>query len=199
MNSESIYHKVEQGTEEWFNLRLGRFTASTIKNLLMAPTTKGYQDEIKRIAFEIVTGTKAEDYQNEWMRRGSEMEAEARMHYEATTFNPVSDGGFFTYGDYMGASPDGLIGDDGLLEIKCPKYNTIIDYLIDGKLPKQYEAQVQAQLLCAGRDWCDFVAYHPGIKMLILRVEADMTIQENIIIAVENAVEKVNEIIKKIS
>ena len=148
MSYESIYHKVEQNTDEWLNMRLGRFTASTIKNLLMKVTTKGYQDEIKRVAFEIVTGTQAETFSNEWMQRGHDLEDEARNMYQAETFNVVEEGGFFTYGDYMGASPDGLIGKDGLVEIKCPKYNTMIDYLMDGKVPNLYYTQIQTQLLC---------------------------------------------------
>ena len=196
MSYESIYHKVEQNTDEWLNMRIGRFTASTVKNLLMKVTTKGYQDEIKRVAFEIVTGTQPETFSNEWMQRGHDLEDEARNMYQAETFNVVEEGGFFTYGDYMGASPDGLIGKDGLVEIKCPKYNTMIDYLMDGKVPNLYYTQIQTQLLCSGREWCDFVAYHPGLKLMIERVNIDKEYCDTLIKNVEEAVKQVNEIIK---
>lgn len=199
MNLESIYHKVEQGSPEWFDLRLGRFTASTVKNLLMAHSTAGYQNEIKRAAFEIVTGLRAESFESEWMTRGKEMEQEAREIYQATTFNVVQESGFFTYGDHMGASPDGLIGDDGILEVKCPKYNTMIDYLISGTIPSIYESQIQAQLICTGREWCDFVAYHPGMRTLIVRVGIDVDLRKRILTAVDGAIDKLNEIIKQIS
>ena len=199
MQYERTHLKIEQGSEEWLSLRAGRFTSSNIKELLMDPNTKGYQDAIKRVAFEIITGNRVDDgFKSEWMTRGNELEAEARMNYEATTFNVVTPGGFFLYGDHQGSSPDGLISEDALLEIKCPKYNTMVDYLIDKEVPKIYIPQIQHQLSCTGRDWCDFMAYHPGIRPLIIRVERDEVMIENINMAVEAAIVRVNDLITKI-
>ena len=187
-----------QRTDEWYLARKGRFTASSIKNLLMAPSTKGYQDEVKRVVFERFTGLNIESFESEWMTRGKELEAEAINMYQATTFNVVEPCGFFPSGEWMGASPDGLIGDDGLLEVKCPKWNTMIDYILEKKVPKDYYIQIQTQMICTGRTWCDFVAYHPGMELLIIRVEADEAMQKSLIDAVDVAVEKVIQTLNKL-
>ena len=196
MNYASTHHNIPQNSQEWLDMRLGRFTASSVKNLLMKPTTKGYQDEIKRVAFEKLTGMQAETFSNEWMERGHALEDEARNTYQVETFTVVDDGGFFTFGDTMGASPDGLIDDQGLVEIKCPKYTTIIDYLMKEEVPNIYYPQIQMQLLCSGRKWCDFVAYHPGLKLMIKRVEFYKEYCDDLIKVVEEAMKQVNEIIK---
>ena len=157
----------------------------------MTPSTAGYQNEVKRVAFERFTGLNIESFESEWMTRGKELEAEAINMYQATTFNVVESCGFFPFGEWMGASPDGLIGEDGLLEVKCPKWNTMIDYLIDKKVPKDYNIQIQTQMICTGRTWCDFVAYHPGMELLIVRVEPDLELQKQLTDAVDEAVKKV--------
>jgi len=193
MNSENT-----QRTDEWYLARMGRFTASTVKNILMAPSTKGYQDEIKRVAFERLTNTSPDSFESEWMTRGKELEQEAINHYQATTFSIVEPCGFFPFGEWMGASPDGLVGDDGLVEVKCPKYNTMIDYLLDGKVPKDYYTQMQMQMLCTDRKWCDFVAYHPGLRLLIIRVERDQEFIDNMTEQVNAATTKVIEILNKL-
>ena len=193
MNSEVI-----QRSDEWFLARRGRFTASSVKNILMAPSTKGYQDEVKRVVFERITGLSPDSFESEWMTRGKEMESEAINHYQATTFNVVEPCGFFTYEEWMGASPDGLIGEDGLIEVKCPKYSTMIDYLLSGKVPKDYYAQIQMQLLCTGRKWCDFVAYHPGLRLLIISVERDEAFISHMIETVSDAVDKVISMLNRL-
>lgn len=198
MNSKSIHHRVEQATEEWYNLRMGRFTASSIDNLLMKPSTKGYQDEIKRAAFERLYGVRPDSFEGQWMTRGKELEEDARRTYQATTFTPVVSAGFFTLGDWMGASPDGLIGDAGTAEIKCVKYNTYIDYVLGGEVPNTYIPQIQMQLLCTDRQWCDFVAYHPGAPLFIKRIARDEVMIQNIIIAVDVAATTVNQLTKKL-
>lgn len=164
----------------------------------MKPSTKGYQDEIKRVAFERITNTSPDRFYGMWMERGHAVEPEARMMYEAETFNVVKDGGFFALGDYLGASPDGLVGDDGLLEIKCPKFNTMIDYLIDKEVPREYYVQIQTQLLCSGKQWCDFMAYHPSMRTLIKKVYPDNQMFGTIIQVVEEAIPLVEQLIEKI-
>ena len=199
MSLLSIHHKVEQGTYEWFELRKKRFTASSIDSLLGKTTNKGYQDEIKRVAFEMLYGVRPDSFESSWMTRGKELEAEARDAYQATTFTVVETCGFFTYGDNIGASPDGLIGDDGTVEIKCVKYNTFIDYVIADRVPPEYVPQIQTQLLCTDRQWCDFIAYHPGVPLFIKRIERDEEFIQNIIVAVDVAMASAKELITKIN
>lgn len=193
-----VRHNVEQNSEEWFALRRGKFTASTFKDLFMAETTQGYKDAIYKVAFERLTNTSPESFTSEYMQRGTELEPEARAWYEFEKKIDVSDGGFFSYNDWIGASPDGLIGDDGLIEIKCPKFSTMMDYLIKKELPKTYYYQVHGQLLVTDRSWCDFVAYHPQLPKLILRIERDKKIDQEILDKLNKATKEVEQIINKL-
>jgi putative phage-type endonuclease len=174
------YYDIDQNTDEWFSLRLGRFTTSTFKNLFAAKTTQAYNKEINRVVFETLTGKQPESFSNDYMLRGHELEPLAREAYEAKTFNLVSNGGFFTLDEMIGSSPDGLIGDDGLLEIKCPAFNTMIEYLLKQKLPTEYYYQVHGQMYVTGRQWCDFVAYHPDLPMMVIRIDRDETVIKEI-------------------
>lgn len=193
-----IYYNIEQGTQEWLDLRKGKFTASTFKDLFMKETTQGYQDAIYKVAFELITNESPETFTSNWMERGTELESEAREWYELETYNKVHNGGFFIYNDWVGASPDGLIGKDGLIEIKCPKFSTQIGYLLKKELPKDYFYQVHGQLLVTDRQWCDFVAYHPKFNNFILRVERDKKIDELILSKLQSAIKEVEQIIKKL-
>lgn len=193
-----IYYNIEQGTQEWLDLRKGKFTASTFKDLFMKETTQGYQDAIYKVVFELITNESPETFTSNWMERGTELESEAREWYELETYNKVHNGGFFVYNDWIGASPDGLIGKDGLIEIKCPKFSTQIDYLLKKELPKNYFYQVHGQLLVTDRKWCHFVAYHPKFNNFILRVERDKKIDELILSKLQSAIKEVEQIIKKL-
>lgn len=166
-----IYHNIKQNTDEWFALRLGKFTASNFKDIMSKDTTATYMNAIYQVVYERITGEIQNGYTNEWMERGRELEPEARLWYELN-YSDIENGGFFG-DDWLGASPDGLIGTDGLIEIKCPKPSTHIQYLIDNALPPIYKWQVQGQLYITDRQWCDFVSYHPKIKPLIIRVGRD--------------------------
>lgn len=165
-----------QGTEEWKLARCGVPTASYFD---MIVTTKGEQSKqrqkyLYKLAGEFISQTTDETYQSEAMKRGTEMEEEARKLYQIITDNAVATVGFCLSdcGSY-GASPDGMVGDKGLLEIKCPMISTHVSYLLDGTLPTEYYQQVQGQLLVTGREWCDFVSYYPGLKPLLVRVARD--------------------------
>ncbi|MFH1525607.1 MAG: lambda exonuclease family protein [Bacteroidota bacterium] len=166
-------HNFEQGTPEWQQVRCGKFTASNFAKLFMAASTKGYQDYINNVVFERLTGKQAEAYTNEWMLRGSELEAEARISYESRTFNIVEQVGFVEYSEWIGASPDGLIDADGLIEIKCPKHTTVIEYLLSDKIPKDYYWQMQGQMMVTDRKWCDYFIYHPDLEPIIKRVKRE--------------------------
>ena len=192
------HHKVEQNTDEWMELRQGKFTASSFKDLFMSKTTAGYQKAIYKVVYERLTGEQPESFSNEYMERGHELEPLARKVYEVETFNTVEEAGFFELSEWVGASPDGLVDDDGIVEIKCPAFNTMIGYLVDPKLPSQYKHQVHGQLLVTGRKWCDFMCYHPKLKPIIIRIERDEAFIKEIEDKLNESIREVETIINKI-
>ena len=167
---------VIQGTDEWKNCRLGIPTSSNFEKLI---TTKGETSKqrykyLYRLAGEKVSGNAEETYQNGAMQRGIELEDEARQMYQIVNGEEVEQVGFcLEDGEKYGCSPDGLVGKDGGIEIKCPSMAVHVGYLIDNKLPSEYFQQTQGQLLVTGRKWWDFISYYPGIKPLIVRVKQD--------------------------
>jgi len=193
-----IIHNMQQGTPEWLQVRRGKFTASTFKSLMATKTTQTYNDEIYRVAYERLTGESPEDFVSDYMKRGTEMEPLARQKYEFETFNEVAECGFFEKSEFIGCSPDGLVDKDGIVEFKCPKYSTMIKYLLDKRLPSEYKYQVHSQLWITEREWCDFGAYHPKLPMFILRVYPDQEIIKELETETEIAIEKVKQILKKL-
>ena len=194
-----IYHaEITQGTPEWNEIRRGRFTASTISKLFMGKSTQGYNDAIYKIVQERLTGKSPESYVNEAMKRGIVMEAEARLAYEVEKMTLVEEVGFVEYDEWVGCSPDGLVDDDGMIQIKCPAFNTHVGYLLSEEVPKDYYAQMQMELWVTGRAWNDFVSYHPDLPMLILRLFPDKAMFGKIETEINIAKQKVEEIIKKI-
>ena len=190
--------RVEQNTEEWLALRLGKFTASAFKAIMGDKTKLTYRNEIYRVAYERIAGESPESFTNEWMQRGHELESEARAAYEVKTGSFVEEGGFWTLGDYIGASPDGLVGEDGLLEIKCPKYSTHIQYLLDDEVPSQYKWQLQGQLLVTRKDFVDFVSYHPKLPLFIRKVGRDHDAIARLEDELEEAIKKVDDVVRSI-
>jgi len=175
-----IFHDVEQNTDAWQELRTGRVTMSKA-GTFMANDGKAFGDPAKdyalQIALEIVTGKKSDfGFSNANMERGHEQEPVARMLYEDENFVSVSNGGFFDLGDY-GTSPDGLVGEDGLIEIKSVLPKTHYATLRRGAIDPAYKWQVIGHLDCTGRKWADFVSYcseFPTQKQLITyRVHRD--------------------------
>lgn len=156
------FHDVEQNTDAWYELRLGKATASNFA-CFMANYGKAFGDPAIRyalkIALERATGRRAEySFSNEHMERGHEQEPVARMLYEAENFVDVSNGGFFDCGDY-GDSPDGLVGSDGVVEIKSVIAPTHYATLRRGSFDPSYRWQLVGHLECTGRQWVDFVSY----------------------------------------
>lgn len=156
----------EQGSPEWFAERLGKVTASRISDLL-AKTKTGWGASRANYAAQLVaerlTGVPAETFSNAAMKWGTEMEPEARSAYEFYSGLSVVETGFVPHPvlSQSGASPDGLVGDLGLVEIKCPNTATHIETLLGGVVPSKYNLQMQWQLACTGREWCDWVSYDP--------------------------------------
>jgi len=191
-------HEIEQGTPEWLELKAGKFSASTHKDLHAKETTAAYEKAIYKIVFERLTGKSPETFKNDYMERGNELEAEARKDYELTKFVKVREVGFVELNEWVGCSPDGLIGNDGLLEIKCPAYNTMINYLLKKQLPSIYKWQVHFQMYVTGRKWVDFYAYHPDLKSVIVRVERDEILIKEIDQKLKESIAKVKQILKQL-
>ena len=171
-----------QGTSEWHAARLGRVTASRVADIV-AKTKTGYGASratyMGQLIAERLTGEVAEAYTNAAMQWGTDKEPEARMAYEFRTDAEVIQVGFIPHPriEMSGASPDGLVGDRGLVEIKCPNTSTHIDTLISQTVPGKYVTQMQWQMACTGRSWCDFVSYDPrlpeSMRLFMRRVERD--------------------------
>ncbi len=189
------FHDIEQNSEEWMDLRRGKFTCSIFGDLFMSYKTAGYRNAIYQVVFERLTGETPESFSGNWMERGHEFESEGLEKYELLTFNKVSNGGFVELNEWVGGSPDGFVK-PGLVECKCPKYSTQIDYLVEKKLPKIYEKQVQGQLYVTGAKWCDFMCYHPRLKPLIIQVERDEEMIKEIAEKLTESIEKAKQIIK---
>jgi len=174
--------EIEQGTPEWFAARLGKATGSRIADII-AKTKTGYSTSRANYAAQLVcerlTGKVAESFTNAAMQWGTETEPLARAAYEVKTGEMVGQVGFVDHPsiENSGASPDGLVGLFGMLEIKCPNTATHIETLLSQQVPTKYITQMQWQMACAGRQWCDFVSFDPrmpeNLQLFIKRVEYD--------------------------
>lgn len=194
---------MEQGTEEWLAARLGIPTASNFKKLFTAtgkPSTSA-ETYFYELLAERLTGKPSNEYTNEWMVRGTELEPEARSTYEFIHDVQVQQIGFVYLDDrrHVGCSPDGLIGDEGLIEIKAPKASTHVKYLLDGKVPSDYVPQVQGQLWITGRKFCDFVSYHPDCDPFIVRVDRDDDYIAGLAAEVEKLAKKLDAAMAKLN
>ena len=173
---------IEQGTPEWFAARLGNVTASRVADVI-AKTKSGYsasrENYMAQLICERMTNTVAESYSNAAMQWGTETEPFARAAYESYADVLVDQVGYVPHPsiERAGASPDGLVGADGLLEIKCPNTATHIDTLLNNQVPTKYFTQMQWQMACTRRAWCDFVSFDPrlpnGLQLFVKRVEYD--------------------------
>lgn len=168
---------VEQSSPEWLSLRAGLPTASGFDKIVTSKgePSKSAKKYLYQLAGERLTGMPMETYQNAAMQRGQELEAEAREAYSFLTDNEVVPVGFCFRDEQKryGCSPDGLIGEDGGLEIKCPTLAVAVEYLDYGKLPTDYYQQVQGSLFVTGRSYWDFLSYFPGLPPLLIRVKRD--------------------------
>lgn len=172
----------DQGSSVWHQARLGCVTASRIAEVV-ARTKSGYgaarQTYMRQLLAERLTGLVAEVYINAAMRWGTDMEPDAVAAYEEATGVATELVGFLSHPAiaYAGASPDRLVGDEGLLEVKCPASATHIDTLLSGEVPERYVLQMQWQMACSGRAWCDFVSFDPRMPedyaFFVTRVRRD--------------------------
>jgi putative phage-type endonuclease len=192
----------EQGTAEWLSERAGKVTASRIASV-MAKTKTGYGADranyMADLIAERLTGIPKQGFTNEAMRWGTETEPQARAMYELETGLTVIETGFVPHPtlEGTGASPDGLVGDSGLIEIKCPNTATHIETLRGAAIDRKYLLQMHWQMICTGRDWCDFVSFDPRLplemQMHVRRVERDAELAEEITAEVTRFLTELNE------
>lgn len=160
-----IISDIEQGSLDWHKLRYGWITASRFKDVMAKGQGKTRKTYLHQLAAEAISDMREEGYSNEYMEWGTETEPQAREMYEFVSGNEVDQVSFIRLdGHKIGCSPDGLIGDNGIIEIKCPKTSTQVETYLSGKMPTAHRAQVQGQLWIAEREWCDFVSFDPRIN-----------------------------------
>jgi len=163
----------EQGAPEWLEARLACPSASSFAKLITSAGKASAQSDayINQLVAERITGESTFFQITDPMQRGMDLEPQARTAYEMESGNLVDQVGFLKHDTLeAGASPDGLVGENGGLEIKCPMPHTHVEYLRAGRLPTKYFQQVQGCLWISGRDWWDFMSYHPKMEPLIVRV-----------------------------
>jgi putative phage-type endonuclease len=169
----------EQGTDEWFAARLGKVTASRAADVMTKKGSAARANLSAQLVLERLTNTKGESFSSAAMQWGVDQEPFARAAYEAYSGVWVDTVGFVQHPtiERAGASPDGLVGHDGLVEIKCPNTATMIDTLLTGKVPGNYATQMQMQMACTGRDWCDYAVFDSRMpvkaQLFVKRVQRD--------------------------
>jgi putative phage-type endonuclease len=179
---EKMIEMMDQGSDAWFEARIGKVTASRVADVL-AKTKTGYSTSrdnyMAQLVCERLTGQKGENFTNAAMQHGTDTEPLARAAYESLKDVLVDEVGFVPHPSIImaGASPDGLVGDDGLLEIKCPNTATHIETLLSQTVPGKYNTQMQFQMACTERSWCDFVSFDnrlpAELQMFVKRVPRD--------------------------
>jgi len=200
MSAPKYHHHIVQGTDEWLQLRTGLITASEM-NLLMTPTMKpANNDESRSHLFELaaqrITAYTEPSFVSEDMMRGWSDEVLARQAY-AENYAPVDECGFITReieGFTVGYSPDALVGDDGLIEVKSRRQKYQIRTICDAIVPEEYMLQIQTGLLITGRKWLDFVSYCGGLPMVVMRVYPDPKMQGAIIETIQRAEEVIRDL-----
>lgn len=179
----------EQRTEDWITARLGKATASRFGDIMArgrgSAESAARRNYKAQLVAERLSGNKEESFTSSAMAWGTDFEDTARLRYELRSGNEVQECGFYLHDTLeAGASPDGLIGDDGLLEIKCPNTATHIETLKLQEVPRQYFWQVHGQMWITGRQWCDFVSFDPRMppnaQLFITRVHRDEDIIEDL-------------------
>ena len=183
---------MDQNSDPWLKARLGILTASEVQSLITPGGDVANNNDSRAIVFtkvgERITGQIEESYTSKHMERGNIFEPFARDLYVSER-NPVKECGFVTRqfeGFKIGYSTDGLVGDDGLIEIKCPAQAKHIKEICLETEPTAYMMQMQTGMLVTGREWCDYIAHYNGMNQRIVRVLSDSRIQEKILLAAKN-------------
>ena len=195
--------EIKQGTEEWHQIRLGKVTASRVSDVMSkikSGESAGRKNYKMDLVVERLTNTPTSSFTNAAMAWGTETEPLARMAYEVHSGNFVETVAFIQHPsiEWFGCSPDGLIGSEGNLEIKCPNTSTHIDYLLAGVTPAKYVPQMQTQMACTGRLWTDFVSYDPRLppelQLFVVRLDRDEAYIQQIEDEVKQFLDEVEQI-----
>ena len=193
---------MQQGSDEWFAARCGKATASRIADILRKTKSGPSASRAKymgQLIAERLTGMVAESYTNGAMQWGIDTEPQARAAYEFDCNVDVDPAGFVEHPEISmsGASPDGFVGSDGLIEIKCPETHTHIEILLSGKIKPDYITQMQWQMACTNRQWCDFVSFDPrmpaDLQLFVQRVTVDQDVQMEMEVEVERFLSEVDQ------
>lgn len=183
-----------QRSEEWYKIRIGKITGSDFHTLMGNGETK--KKLLLKKAVERITGKpQGDELKNSDIQRGVDLEDTARTYYEMETGNTVNQVGFIQLNEYVGCSPDGLIGMDGILEIKCPRATTFLSHYLDDSIEKQYYTQIQFNMMITGAKWCDFVRYNEDFPLYIKRVKADKEYQCRIRERLDECIKEIEEIV----
>lgn len=194
-----------QGTQEWLQIRLGKITSSTIHKIMSSKENSSTRTRLLQdLIFERISGSPTKNIVTAPMARGLELESEARKAYELQN-EIVTLSGFIEHPTIKdaGASPDGLVGDDGLIEIKCLNKKSHEEIIRKQILPRQYYIQIQFQLACTQRLWCDFVAYHPDadqplyVQRIMPEIKIIKEIHEKALVFISEVEEKYMEMKKR--
>lgn len=201
---------MEQRTPEWYQSRLGKVTASRVSDVV-AKTKSGYSasraNYMAELLCERLTGCVGASYSNAAMEWGIATEPQAIAAYEGVKGELVEKVGFVPHStiEMSGASPDGLIGNDGLIEVKCPNTATHVDTLLNATIPAKYIAQMQWQMACTGKKWCDFVSYDPRLpekmQLFVKRLDRDDTyigeLEKEVVLFLTELENQVNQLNKQ--
>lgn len=188
-------HTMKQGSDEWFTIKLGKMSASSAQAI--ATAGRGLETLCYEKVAEILSGTRQESYSNGDMERGVEQEELAVASYELQTSRSVEKVGFVELDKYTGCSPDGLVGKDGLVEIKCQNNTNYVRTLYTKSPGSKYEWQMQMQMLVTDRKWCDFVVFNENFNdLIIIRIERDEKKAEKLRIGLEKGITRITEILK---
>ena len=184
---------IEQQTPEWFKLREKKLTASNAATI--AANGKGLETYTTKLMQEYYSNAEPERFSNEHTERGNELEASARFMYELEA-GEVTEVGFVIHSEYVGCSPDGLVGDDGMVEIKCPADKEYFRRLLGGKIKSEYIAQMQMQMMICERSWCDHVVYNPNYdqKIIVDRIKADPKMWEKLDAGFDSGIKQMKDI-----
>ena len=199
-----IIHDLEQGSDEWLTKRAGMPTTSNFSNLItsIGALSKSIDKYSVTLAADLYAKKDLSEFKgNHYTDRGTELEPHARRFYQLQRDVDVEEVGFVTDDEETwGCSPDGLVGEDGMLEIKCmiPTNHVpaIIDWRTKQKAPSKYIQQIQGQMLICNREWCDLLLYHPDLPSYIIRIYPDHTVIKGLIKAKQIVLDKRDSILK---
>lgn len=187
-------YDIIQRTPEWIEIKRGKMSASNAETIIA--NGKGLETYIYNLMAEYYSSAEKESYINADMQRGIDLEPEARLEFEFYTGLDVQEIGFVEYNDFIGVSPDGLVGDDGLIEIKCPNDSIYFKLLLSNNIKPEYIAQMQMQMYVTDRQYCYFVSYNPNFEksLYIKKINRD----EEMIEKLKKGLERGTQLIKEI-